>query len=125
MCRGGNGCHELKGLKVTKMPAWLIQKIYAEQYRAEVAEDHGQGTAEPLGARLRGLRSTFSAVGGWGHMSHASSGAGWGDTRSGDTVQRLQKKAQKIWEWLAMGGQGRGEEGTLDNTRMVGLGDWE
>lgn len=108
MCRGGNGCHEPEGLKVTRMPAWLIQKIYAEQYQAEVAEDHGQGTAERQGARLRGLRGTFSAVGGWGHMSHVSSDrAPDGETLEVGTLfrgcRRRLRRFGNGWLWVAKG----------------------
>lgn len=62
---------------------------------------------------------------GGGYMTHASSGTEWGDTRSGGTGWRLQKKVQKIWEWLAIGSQGREEEGTPMDSRMLGPSDWE
>lgn len=58
-------------------------------------------------------------------MSRVSSGIEWGDIRSGDTGQGLQKEALKIWEQLAMGSQGREEEGIPNNSRTFGLGDAE
>lgn len=58
-------------------------------------------------------------------MSRAPSGmvTEWGDPGGGDAGWGLQKKPPNIWEWLAMGGKGREEEGIPNDSRMFALGD--
>ena len=75
------------------MPAWGIQ-IYVEEYQAGDHESKHWRTPE---YKTEGFVLTLSEQRGK-YMSHASSGTVWGDTRSGGTGHRLQKKVWKISE---------------------------